>query len=154
MKKSLKIHDDSSSDADPDNTVELIRPPAPDSDPEVHSVHLVDHDSDALLYLFDFLSNAGFHVSASSNTVDALDYVTRSHPELLIAEIEMSEMSGLELSQRAKEVSPATRIILTSTSALRPVHDEVLRRTGADLVLKPFSGIVLLRAVQRVFGTA
>jgi FixJ family two-component response regulator len=115
-------------------------------------VHLLDHDSEVLLFLFDFLSNSGFQVSASSNVGDALQYVGREHPQVLIAAMEMPELTGAELVQRVRELAPSTRVILTSVRADWPVYEDVLRNGGADLVAKPIKGMTLLRAVERVLA--
>jgi DNA-binding NtrC family response regulator len=133
----------------PELPLELIALPKMDLDPSIHTVHLVDHDSSILLFLFDFLSNAGLHVSASSNAADALDYVSRMHPEILFSEMDMPDMGGLELLQRIRELSPTTRVILTSACADWPVYEDVLRQGGADLLPKPFNHKALLRSVER-----
>jgi DNA-binding NtrC family response regulator len=134
--------------------IEFITQPHVDVDPTIHTAHVVDHDSSTLLFLFDFLSNAGLRVSASSNAADAVDYASRLHPEILISELDMPGMDRLELLQRIREVSPSTRVILTSACADWPVYEEVLQRGGADLIPKPFNHKALLRAVERVLEGA
>jgi len=136
----------------PEGSIELLRQPLPDLDSPLHTVHLLDHDSEILLFLFDFLSNAGFQVSASSNSGDALDYLARSHPEILIAAMEMPEMTGNELLQRVRDLSPSTRVILTTIRGDWSAYEDVLRGGGADLVVKPIKGMALLRTMDRVLA--
>jgi len=133
-------------------TLEFVRPPSPEVDAPVHTIHLLDHDSDVLLFLFDFLSNAGFQVSASSNAGDAFQYVAREHPRILIAGMELAEMTGLELLQRVRELSPSTRVVLTSIRADWSAYEDVFRNGGAELVARPFKGMTLLRALERVLA--
>jgi len=133
-------------------TLEFVRPPSPEVDAPVHTIHLLDHDSDVLLFLFDFLSNAGFQVSASSNAGDAFQYVAREHPRILIAGMELAEMTGLELLQRVRELSPSTRVVLTSIRADWSAYEDVFRNGGAELVARPIKGMTLLRAVERVLA--
>jgi DNA-binding NtrC family response regulator len=133
-------------------TLEFVRPQSPEVDAPVHTIHLLDHDSDVLLFLFDFLSNAGFQVSASSNAGDAFQYVAREHPRILIAGMELAEMTGLELLQRVRELSPSTRVVLTSIRADWSAYEDVFRNGGAELVARPIKGMTLLRAVERVLA--
>jgi DNA-binding response OmpR family regulator len=147
----MREQDEPCPEAEP--SVEIVRQPSSEADAPLHTIHLLDHDSEILLSLFDFLSNAGFTVSATSNAGDALQYVTREHPDVLIASMEMSELPGLEVLQRVRELSPSTRVILTSVRADWYGYEDVLRHGGADLVAKPFKGMILLRAVERVLGS-
>ena len=151
MSTNAQGHEDFRPSVDPENSIELIRTPRTDAGPEIHTVHLVDHDSDTLLSFFDALSNAGFQVSASSNTIDALSYIARIRPELLVAEMDMAEMNGVELSQRVREISPTTRILLTSATALRAAYQDILRQIEAGHLLKPLTAGQLVRAVERAF---
>jgi DNA-binding NtrC family response regulator len=66
----------------------------------------------------------------------------------------MPEMDGLELLQRIREISPSTRVVLTSACADWPVYEAVLQRGGVDLVPKPFNPMALLRAVERALEGA
>jgi DNA-binding NtrC family response regulator len=131
------------------DSFELIKQPAEAPDPTIHQIHLIDHDSGTLLYLYDYLSNAALRVSASSNALDAIDFISRSHPEIVVAELDMPEMNGLELLDRMRDLSPRTRIILMSACADWPLYEEVLRHHGVDLIPKPVNARVLLRAVEK-----
>ena len=147
----MREQDERCPEAEP--SVEIVHQPRSDADAPVHTIHLLDHDSENLLSLFDFLSNAGFKVSATSNAGDALQYVTREHPEVLIASMEMSEVPGFEMLLRVRELSPSTRVILTSVRADWYGYEDILQHGGADLVAKPIKGMILLRAVERVLGS-
>ncbi len=76
-------------DFDADPPLEVFRQAPPEPEASAHTVHLLDHDSEVLLYLFDFLSEAGYRVRASSSASDALEHVARWQPEILIASLEM-----------------------------------------------------------------
>ena len=134
-----------------ESPVEYIR--QPDSVPatRVHSLHLLDHDSETLLFLFDFLSNAGFKVSASSTVVDAFDYIEREHPDLVITNMEMPGLTSVELLLRLRELAPAARLIMTSERLDWILYEDLLRSGGA-FVTKPIKTMSLLGAVERVLG--
>jgi two-component system KDP operon response regulator KdpE len=134
-----------------DISIELLQQPQAESDSPIHTIHVLDHDSEILLYLFDFLSSEGFQLSSSSNTGDALEHVARSHPEVLIADIDIPEWTSSELLMRVRVLSPSTRVILTSA---RPDRAEkaLLRADSVEVVLKPIQGAALLGALQRLLA--
>jgi DNA-binding response OmpR family regulator len=113
-------------------------------------IHLVDKDSDHLVYLFDFLSMEGFPVAASSSTADALKYIERMRPRIVLCEWEMPDMSGLELIDEVTRVSPQTHIILMAheREGLSPMT--LLQRGGLELLLKPCRPRAILRAVEQI----
>jgi len=118
-------------------------------EPPIHSIHLLDRDSDALLYLFEYLSTAGYNVSASACAADAMLMVAKGLPDVLIADKDLPEMTGLELVERVRALSPATRVILTTEGLDMKLGDQLLRLGDVDLVVKPFQWKVLMRAVER-----
>jgi DNA-binding NtrC family response regulator len=118
-------------------------------EPVARSIHLLDRDSDCLLFLFEYLSTAGFDVSASSGVENALKMVERCYPTVLIAEMDAPEMSGLDLVEKVRAISPGTRIILTTERLDRGLGNQVLCLGDEDLIVKPLNWTVLMRAVER-----
>jgi DNA-binding NtrC family response regulator len=113
-------------------------------------IHLVDQDPDHLVYLFDFLSMEGFPVAASSSTSDALKYIERMRPRIVLCEWEMPGMSGLELIDEVTRISPQLQVILMAQEGGLIRLDEVHRRGGVDLLVKPCRPRAVLRAVERI----
>jgi len=118
-------------------------------DASIHSIHLLDRDSDSLLFLFEYLSAAGYNVSASSSAADAMMMIAKAHPQVLIADRDLRDMTGMELVQRVRVLSPATRVILTSERLDGDLGHQLLRMGDVDLVVKPFEWRILMRAVER-----
>jgi FixJ family two-component response regulator len=116
---------------------------------------VVDDNSDTLLYLYDLLSSEGFHVEGSSSAVDALDHIRRRAPGVVIANVRMPEMNGVELLERIKRVSTKTRVILLGTLGDEAIRLKALEKGGEEFLYKPISSENLLRALGRVLeGTA
>ena len=113
-------------------------------------IHLVDKDSENLIYLFDFLSIEGFSVAASSNTSDAIKCIARTRPRIVLCEWDMPEMSGLEILDEVRRISPQTQVILMAQEGGWLNLEEVLRRGGIDLLFKPCRPRAVMRAVERL----
>ncbi|HLY74162.1 MAG TPA: response regulator [Planctomycetota bacterium] len=128
--------------------------------PEVRSegvmgtIYLVGCSSEELLALFDLLSGAGLGVRAFSHPFEALESVARSHPGIVIADVHLPDMDGLELLGRVKDVSPKTRVILTTSDPDWPAYPDVLERGAETLIHKPIPPSVLLKLVGATLRTA
>jgi CheY-like chemotaxis protein len=110
---------------------------------------LVDDESDSLAYLFDLLHNEGYRVLPTSSPLDALDHATRRQPDLMISDLRMPDLDGLELLDRVKKVSPRTRVILLTAYGTGETSRDVLRRGGDAMLLKPSGNAEILGAVRR-----
>jgi len=134
-----------------ESSIELLTQPQGETDSPIHTIHVLDHDSEVLLFLFDFLNNEGYQLSASSNAGDAFEHLARSHPEVLIADMDLPEWTGPELLTRVRAIAPSTRVILTSA---RPegIPGELLREVHLEILAKPLQRAALLDAVQRLLA--
>jgi DNA-binding NtrC family response regulator len=117
-------------------------------------IHVIDHDTATLFTLFEELTRAGFRVNASSASLRALDCIVETKPHLLICNLHMPEVEGLEILDNVRRFSPKTRVIFMSSCGDWAVHEEVIQRGAQDLVPKPLSAKVLLRTVDRVLEDA
>ena len=115
---------------------------------------LLAEDEEAMrTYLARALENAGYEVVAVDRGTAALPHLMAEHFDLLLSDIVMPEMDGIELAQRCSEVSPATKVIFITGFAA--VTLKASRETPQAKVLsKPFHLKDLVLEVQRVFGQA
>ena len=96
----------------------------------------------------------GFQVSYVSTAEDALKALEKGVIDLLIADVLLPGISGLELMARFRRRNPNTKVILVSG-----VHDQEIRkqvaRSGAEaFFFKPVELADILDAIERVFGMA
>ncbi|MEO6909036.1 MAG: response regulator [Abditibacteriaceae bacterium] len=99
------------------------------------------------------LEKQGYTVITASNGKEALDTVAAEHPDLVVLDVMMPEMDGMEALTRLKE-NPVTKdipvILLTAKAQDADVFEGW--KSGADLYLtKPFNPGELLLFVQRIF---
>ena len=99
-------------------------------DTEKPLILVVDDESDSLAYLFDLLHNEGYRVMPTSSPLDALDMVTKRKPRLIISDLRMPDLDGMELLDRVKEMSPRSRVILLTAYGDRTMRQDVIRRGG------------------------
>jgi two-component system cell cycle response regulator CpdR len=113
---------------------------------------LLAEDEEAMRsYLARALQNAGYDVVAVSCGTEAVPYLATQHFDLLLSDIVMPEMDGIELAQRCAEVSPDTKVIFITgfaAVALKANHES----PAARVLSKPFHLKDLVMEVQRTFG--
>jgi len=113
---------------------------------------LLAEDEDAMrAYLARALENAGYEVVAVDRGTHALPWLEREHFDLLLSDIVMPEMDGIELAQRCAEVSPATKVMfITGFAAVTLKANR--EAPQAKVLSKPFHLKDLVMEVERVFG--
>ncbi|MCE1254805.1 MAG: response regulator transcription factor [Anaerolineae bacterium] len=98
-------------------------------------------------------SQPDFRVLAeASNGLEALDLITRLKPNVLIADIMMPEMNGLELVRKVSEVAPDTKTVILSMHAKEAYVLEAIKNGVSAYVLKDAQVDHLVRAVRDVMN--
>ena len=113
---------------------------------------LLAEDDDAMrTYLSRALENAGYEVTSVDRGTRALPLLEQQEFDLLLSDIVMPEMDGIELAQRCAEISPKTKVMFITGFAavtLRANQDA----PQAKVLSKPFHLKDLVMEVERVFG--
>ncbi len=114
---------------------------------------LLAEDDDAMRgYLSRALENAGYEVDSVDRGTDAVPLLEARHFDLLLSDIVMPEMDGIELAQRCNEVSPATKVMFITGFAgvtLKASREQ----PEAKVLSKPFHLRDLVLEVERIFET-
>ncbi len=112
---------------------------------------LLAEDDEAMRgYISRALENAGYRVDAVDRGTDALPLLQAEHFDLLLSDIVMPEMDGIELAQRCNEVSPQTKVMfITGFAAVTLKANR--EQPQAKVLSKPFHLRDLVLEVERVF---
>jgi two-component system, cell cycle response regulator CpdR len=112
---------------------------------------LLAEDEEAMrTYLARALENAGYEVVAVDRGTHALPLLQTEHFDLLLSDIVMPEMDGIELAQKCSEVSPATKVMfITGFAAVTLKANR--EAPEAKILSKPFHLRDLVLEVQRIF---
>ena len=113
---------------------------------------LLAEDEDAMrTYLARALENAGYSVAAVDRGTAAVPLLESERFDLLLSDIVMPEMDGIELAQRCAEISPATKVMfITGFAAVTLKASQ--EAPQAKVLSKPFHLKDLVLEVDRVFG--
>ena len=113
---------------------------------------LLAEDEEAMrTYLARALSNAGYDVVAVDRGTAALPLLESERFDLLLSDIVMPEMDGIELAQRCADVSPDTKVMFITGFAAVTLKAS-REAPQAKVLSKPFHLKDLVLEVERIFG--
>ena len=117
-------------------------------------VLIVDDNLDSTIIIRGILEPRGYQVTTASSGKAALEQVKSAPPDLVLLDVMMPEMSGLEVLQRIKEDASTGRLPVILVTA--KTHDEDVLdgyQYGADYyITKPFTAKQLLYGIELVLG--
>lgn len=115
------------------------------------TVFIVDDDRETLWFIADTLSDT-YNVEPFTSAEEALERLQRKHPDLVITDIIMGDMSGLDLTREIKSNKSTGHIPVIQLSSLQTDTDKLKGlEAGADMyVTKPFNVDFLRSAVANL----
>ena len=116
---------------------------------EPRTVLIVDDEPEICLLVGDELSACGFDCHSVSDSEEARGLLETEKYDVLIADISMPRVSGLDLLAFVRQNAPACKVILTTGASSREYLAQALMVGAYDYVEKPFSTDELLDTVRR-----
>lgn len=104
----------------------------------MHKILLAEDDNDMRRFLVKALENAGYQVSSHDNGLAAYQRLREEPFEMLLTDIVMPEMDGIELARRASELDPDIKIMFITGFAAVALNPADGAPVDAPVVSKPF----------------
>jgi DNA-binding NtrC family response regulator len=123
-------------------------PPPPRAAGLTETVLVVDDEVPLRRALGWALEDAGYQVHTTSDPAEALRILAREPVDLLLTDVLMPGMSGVELARLAHEMQPRLRVVFMSGYADDPSAARM--KSGAAIFTKPFGADELARKVREV----
>ena len=112
-------------------------------------VLIVDDEPQMLIAMNETVKRTGFSVATAGSGVEALEKIKSCHYRMVITDLRMPVVSGLELLKEVKYSSPRTQVILVTAHGTVNNAVEAMKMGAFDYLLKPFSADDLRSVVQR-----
>lgn len=114
------------------------------------NVFVVDDEEIIAQTLAIILNQSGFQASSFTNPLDALSAARTTYPDLVISDVMMPEMSGIDLAIALRALCPACKILLFSGQSTTKDMLEAARGKGHhfQLLSKPIHPTDLLTAIR------
>ena len=113
---------------------------------------LAEDDTDLRRFLVKALQNAGFDVTSYDNGLSAYQRLREEPFEMLLTDIVMPEMDGIELARRAADLDPHLKIMFITGFAAVALHPDSKAPKDAKVLSKPFHLRDLVAEVDRMMA--
>jgi two-component system cell cycle response regulator CpdR len=120
----------------------------------VAKILLAEDDNDMRRFLVKALQNAGYSVASYDNGKSAYERMREEPFELLLTDIVMPEMDGIELARRATELDPDLKVMFITGFAAVALNADAHAPSEAKVLSKPFHLRDLVAEVGKVLDAA
>ncbi|MDD2480759.1 MAG: response regulator [Lutispora sp.] len=118
-----------------------------------NSILIVDDAAFMRMMIKDVLSKNGFTiVGEAENGAKAVEKYKELNPELVIMDITMPEVDGIQAVKEIKKINPLAKIIMCSAMGQQAMVIEAIQAGAKDFIVKPFQAERIIEAVKKVLG--
>lgn len=101
----------------------------------------------------DILVKNGYEIAAEAeNGLKAVEQYPEAKPDLVLMDITMPEVDGIEAVRRIKALDPNANVIMCSAMGQQAMVIEAIQAGAKDFIVKPFQANRVLEAVRKVIG--
>jgi len=113
---------------------------------------VVDDEPDVVAILTKSFSDAGYTVDAAAHGGDALIAVSQYQPDVVVLDILMEGLDGVQVLERIRSLDPSIRVIMITGSTDATLKPTAMSMGAFAYVSKPVSLVHLHEAVAAAFG--
>jgi CheY-like chemotaxis protein/anti-sigma regulatory factor (Ser/Thr protein kinase) len=113
---------------------------------------VVDDDKTTRHVLRNVLTSAGFSTSVAKDGVEALETLRNQHFDLLLLDVWMPRMNGLDLLAKLRTLEPRPRVVVMTSDDAPETLLKAVREQAFKYVHKPVETSVLLETVREALG--
>ena len=101
----------------------------------------------------DILVKNGYEIAAEAeNGLKAVERYPEARPDLVLMDITMPKIDGIEAVRRIKALDPNANVIMCSAMGQQVMVIEAIQAGAKDFIVKPFQADRVLEAVRKVIG--
>ena len=115
----------------------------------METVLIVDDEKNYLVVLEALLSPEGYEVITTDNARDALRLIHEADLDLVITDMKMPGMNGMELLEESKKIKPELPLIMMTAYGTIEMAVEAMKKQAYDYITKPFQNEQLKLTVRK-----
>ncbi|NVM20857.1 MAG: sigma-54-dependent Fis family transcriptional regulator [Desulfobacterales bacterium] len=119
----------------------------------METILIVDDEKNYLLVLSAFLSEEGYETLTADNAHHALEIVESTDLDLVLTDMKMPAMGGIELLRRIKEKRPELPVVMMTAYGTVEKAVEAMQLGAFNFIQKPFQNETLKQIVNKAVGT-
>ena len=113
---------------------------------------IVDDEPYILAFLSDLIKSTNVQVGTALNGALALDYIKSHNVDLVITDIMMPQLNGIELFYAIKKYDPFIQVVIITGYPSLTTIAEMLEAGANDFLIKPFDASKLKSVVEEAFN--
>lgn len=114
---------------------------------------IVDDAAFMRMMLKDIITKNGYEVAGEAeNGVKAVEMYKELKPDLVMMDITMPEMDGIQAVREIKKIDPQAKIIMCSAMGQQAMVIESIQAGARDFIVKPFQAERIVEAIKKVLG--
>jgi len=118
-----------------------------------NKILVVDDASFMRMMIKDILTKNGFEVvGEAENGAKAIEKFKELQPDLVIMDITMPEVDGIQAVKEIKKIAPDAKVVMCSAMGQQAMVIEAIQAGAKDFIVKPFQADRVLEAVKKVLG--
>ena len=98
---------------------------------------IVDDEPQIGEFLGEYLTEKGYEAFFTDQGEEALEYIKRAKPHILLLDVRMAGMDGIEVLKRAKALDPNIGVIMITALRDEELGRQALQLGAADFITKP-----------------
>jgi len=119
----------------------------------MHTILVIDDERSMREFLSIMLEKEGYRAIAIDNGNDALEFISKNKYDLIITDIKMPKMSGIDILRESMALHPNTPVIMITAFASTEVAVEAMKLGAYDYITKPFNvdeiKIIIKNAIEK-----
>jgi DNA-binding response OmpR family regulator len=120
---------------------------------EPKKILIVDDDADIVRIVTAMLAGQGWQVLAAYSGEEALQLVRAERPDLILLDIMMPRMNGIEVLRETRRIVPGTRVVMITAYGDVGSYLESMDLGACEYINKPFETAELLALIRNVETT-
>lgn len=116
------------------------------------TVLMVDDNVADLDEMNSILTENGFATLCQPDGIHILDYMKEHQPDVIMLDLVMPKINGIEVLRELKEFYPDIPVIMCSAAGLEQIVALALRVGAAGYIVKPYKSDELVESIQKVIS--
>ena len=104
----------------------------------IYSILLVDDAPSLLEVIYEILADNDYQVTTARSGEEAIEALFKKDFDLVITDLNMGKVSGIEVLRKTKELNPETMVIIMTANHEMKYYSEASDLDACDYLLKPF----------------
>jgi DNA-binding response OmpR family regulator len=116
----------------------------------IKKIFIVDDEPDICAMLTKFLLSSGYYCDSSTDPAKALGILKKGSFDLVISDIKMAGMDGMQLLSQLIEITPKLSTIMMTGHTNAYTYSDIIRAGAADFIGKPFRLAEIKAKIERI----